>query len=626
MQLTAVEPQHNEEVERWKRHFQRKTFCSQNTIIAGELPTTDADILVCLTLYNEQAQAVADTLAGVARNQIQLARYMAAPVPRIVVCIVLDGMHCVDASTTLLLESLGLSPRRQPMDEALAEAENRIILQGKNLPANELLERCGKDWVGEQSSASITVLLATKLHNASKLDSHAWFFWGIGSKVKARFAMQLDAGSIPAPDCFKHLLQHMHDEPECGAVTTCILTPVPENMNLQQNWQYADYLWEKVSDWPVGNLCRYLEVVPGQCSLIRWESFCEPESQERAPIDEYLRGLEPQGLLECNLFLAEDRVMGFELVKNLQHSSTVRYCPQAQVETDLCPDFGELIRQRRRWINSTVAARLSSAKQLPKMMKQHSISTQRIPGVLLSLCWGLMQFATQLMMPVFITVLMATGVAYTSTKIGTAAHVAESNGYWAATGFLLLWASVLLISRQINIGSRRGERWHITAICTLGIVMVSGWALTLWGSTLQSLYFIGATLLFVIIAIVAQSWGHLRQVGRWFGLYLVLLPVFNLYMTSYSLANISDISWGTKGLVSKHAAPDRARRWSRTRDQLLWIWILSSVALSSLILLAVPMSSWMVCVQLLSLFFVRIGIAAFISVCTQAYDAVRQRT
>lgn len=624
MQLTAIDPQHNEALRR-QRHLQRKTLCNNNMIVASELPATEADILVCLTLYNEQALVVADTLAALARNQIQLARVRGAPAPRIVVCIVLDGMHSVEASTATLLKSLGLDPQCQAFDATLLSSENRMILQGQNLSANELIELCGKSWTGERSKASISVLLATKLHNAGKLDSHAWFFWGIGTKVKARFVMQLDAGSIPAPDCVDQLLQHMHDEPECGAVAASIMTPVPADMDPQKNWQYADYIWGKVSDWPIGNLCRYLEVVPGACSLIRWESFCTTEHQARAPIDEYLRGLEPRSLLECNLFLAEDRVIGFELVKSLKHSSTVRYCPQAQVETDLCSDFKELVRQRRRWINSTVAARLSSARQLPELISRYSIAPQRIPGIVLSLCWGLMQLAAQLMTPAFMALTMASATAFISTKMGAGAQVAASNGHWAATGFLLLWVSILVISRQVNIGSRRGRLCHIAAICTLGAVMVSICAVALWASTRQGLYIVGGTLLLAIIAIIAQSWVNLKQIGRWLCLYILLLPVFSVYLTSYSLANISDVSWGTKGLVSQHSNQKTARRWSGKRDLLLVTWALLSISLCNLVLLAIPMSSWVNSVQLTLLIFVRAGIAAFVSLCTQVYHSLRQR-
>lgn len=623
MEFSAVDPQDNEE-DRWKQHLQRKALCRDNTTVIGELPTTHADILVCLTLYNEPVQALADTLAGLARNQMQLAQRSTDPTAKIVVSIVLDGAQSVDASTADFLGKLGLNPQLQVSEDSIDASANHLLVQGQNLPVRELLAHCGQPLVDERSQVTINLLLATKRRNASKLDSHAWFFWGLGEKISARFAMQLDAGSIPGPDCLARLLQHMHDEPECGAVTTCILTPVPDTMNLAQNWQYADYLWEKVADWPIGNACRYLEVVPGQCSLIRWESFCA-DNGTRTPLDEYLRGLTPQGLLECNLFLAEDRVMGFELVKHGQQSSTVRYCPEAPVETDLCPNFCELVRQRRRWINSTVAARLSSVTQLPKLLGQRSIALQYRAGVLLSLCWGVIQFATQMLMPAFISLLMASGVAYVSTRVGTGGQICEANGQWAAAGFLLLWACVLIVGRQVDIGSRRGVVCHIAAISLLGIVMVSGWLMTLWGSTWQSFYFMGGTLLLLTAAVVAQAWVHLRQIGRWLVLYLLLLPVFNLYLTSYSLANFSDVSWGTKGLISQHVNQRKVRHWSRLRDRMLLAWVLASAMLVSLFLLIVPVATWITWVQLMSaLIFGRIGIAALISLGSHVYGQARQ--
>jgi hypothetical protein len=293
-----------------------------------------AEVLVCLTLYNEPMQALADTLVGLGKNQQRLNQADPHAPAKLLVCILLDGEDRLHPDTRTYLDRHALAP--WPGPPASRQGDNSLNIRARELSLAVLLD-------DPNAHGSLSVMLASKRDNAGKLDSHAWLFWGVCAKFQARYVLQIDAGSVPAQACIAQLLGHMRQRPDCLAVTTHILAPPPQRMSAAHNWEYADYIWEKVSDWAVGDALDYLEVVPGQCSLIDRERFTRVDAQGHAAVDAYLRGLEPQGLLEHNLFLAEDRVLGFELASHGRGGS-VHYASNAGLRTDPAPTFSELVR------------------------------------------------------------------------------------------------------------------------------------------------------------------------------------------------------------------------------------------------------------------------------------------
>ncbi|WCG81452.1 glycosyltransferase family 2 protein [Pectobacterium sp. A5351] len=587
--------------------------CRDNLVIDGDLPSTQADILVCLTLYNEPASMLADTLAGLIRNQQQLAATFTHCPPKVMICMMLDGTDSAHPSTVSLLEKLDLTPRSAATP---VHGQNSLTLQVSNLPASQILHCCDQPSTGEYPDQSISLLLANKQHNAGKLDSHAWFFWGVGSVIKTEFVLQIDTGSVTESACLMHLLQHMWQEPHCAAVATRIMLPTPTNYNPVQNWQYADFIWEKVSDWAMGNALHYLEVVPGQCSMIRWHQFCENHGHPQAPVDIYLRGLVPNTLLEHNIFLAEDRVMGLELVRH-HHGSAVRYEQDAVVRTDTVPTLAELLRQRRRWINSTTAARLHSLSQLPAVLRQPMLSPLRRGKIALAVLWGFLQLITQFIMPALTAILLATGVTHLVNMLQptTPSSYITTVGLGLALLFLSLWGGILLINRTLPLNVKTSVSYHCVAMSLLGGVMGCTFLLAFVSMTVQNLLIMGATLLLICISISLHSFGYLRQFMRWGCFYLVLLPIFNLYLATYAIANTNDVSWGTKGLTTHQVGETTRKRWSKSRDMLLAIWIVSSLAIALLFLLKISPAQWLpISHYIAAFFFLRTMLSASVSI------------
>jgi cellulose synthase/poly-beta-1,6-N-acetylglucosamine synthase-like glycosyltransferase len=68
------------------------------------------------------------------------------------------------------------------------------------------------------------------------------------------------------------------------------------------------------------------------------------------------KGIYGMGIFTKNMFLAEDRILCFELVAKANAQWVLTYVKPSKAETDVPESAAELIGQRRRWLNGSFAA------------------------------------------------------------------------------------------------------------------------------------------------------------------------------------------------------------------------------------------------------------------------------
>lgn len=103
-------------------------------------------------------------------------------------------------------------------------------------------------------------------------------------------------------------------------------------------------------------------MLPGAFSAYRYRAILG------RPLEQYFHGdhsladrLGPKGIYGMNIFtknmfLAEDRILCFELVAKANDRWTLTYVKPSKAETDVPESAAELIGQRRRWLNGSFAA------------------------------------------------------------------------------------------------------------------------------------------------------------------------------------------------------------------------------------------------------------------------------
>lgn len=574
-------------------------------------PDGNADLLACLTLYNEPPDALEGTLACLAANQGRLPGREAGGIAFEVV-VVLDGRDRVHPQTGALLSRFGFDLDRNCSSD---EAEpDRVRVQTRQITAQAFAQEAFLDDPG-QDLPPLVVHLAVKDRNRGKLDSHALFFRTLVPCRHPDFVLQIDAGSRLVADCLAHLLERMRREPECAALATNVVMEGAALTDWLQSWQQADFLWQKISEWPIGHGLGYLEVVPGQASLMRMAALRRSPAGD--PLDAYLRGLaRPEGLMEANLFLAEDRIIGAEIVKSYA-SATIRYERDATILTDGCRTMDELLRQRRRWTNSTLSARLAIVRSLGQVICKRSAGPEAGPGrrasLFVAVLWALWQNLEQWFIPSILALLISLSIGFLQGEIRSLTGMSPAPVMAGSVMLFWLYCLSSMTRRDAKgAGSSSTHRvLHGIGLAMLPAFLLSGTATYLAHAARGSLVVFSASILVLGLAVWRHSNSRLPDLARLFLFYIPTSLVVSFYMLTYAFANIHDVSWGTKGLVAAKL-PACPPAWLRLRRRFLIVWVVSNTALVALALGIIPGGAVTV-LQVFSVpFFIRIAIAALL--------------
>ena len=125
-----------------------------------------------------------------------------------------------------------------------------------------------------------------------------------------------------------------------------------------------------ITDKPLESSFGYVSVLPGAFSAYRYRAILG------RPLEQYFHGdhsladrLGPKGIYGMNIFtknmfLAEDRILCFELVAKANDRWVLTYVKPSKAETDVPEGSAELIGQRRRWLNGSFAASVVSGHLL----------------------------------------------------------------------------------------------------------------------------------------------------------------------------------------------------------------------------------------------------------------------
>ena len=79
----------------------------------------------------------------------------------------------------------------------------------------------------------------------------------------------------------------------------------------------------------------------------------------------------------ANMYLAEDRIMGFELLARANCNYILQYVAKAVATTDVPQTLGNLLRQRRRWLNGSFFAALYAIENWHRVYTESGHATCR---------------------------------------------------------------------------------------------------------------------------------------------------------------------------------------------------------------------------------------------------------
>jgi len=282
-----------------------------------------------------------------------------------------------------------------------------------------------------------------------------------------------------------------------------------------------------------------------------------------------------------NMFLAEDRILCFELVAKKNERWTLTYVKPSKAETDVPETAVELIGQRRRWLNGSFAASVYALVNFFKLYQSgHGLIRMFFLHVqafynIFSLVFSWFALANiWLTFSIIIDLLPSQG----HTIFGTAGIT-----HWVNLAFKWIYLSTLALQFVLALGNRpKGERLAYTvtlwiyAFLAVYLLVCSFWLTAIaflnigklvkdqksTGAIIATFFKppIGSLFAAMVSTFGIYLFASILYRDPWhmfssFFQYLCLAPSFTNVLNVYAFCNLHDVSWGTKGSDKAEALP-----------------------------------------------------------------------
>jgi chitin synthase len=295
------------------------------------------------------------------------------------------------------------------------------------------------------------------------------------------------------------------------------------------------------------------------------------------PLQAYFKGEtlheRPDGsLFKSNMYLAEDRILCFELVAKKGAKYLLKYVRAAKAETDVPDNIPEFISQRRRWLNGSFFASLYSTYNWREVYNTEHSSIRKFV------------FGIEFVYNIFSLLFSWFGLANFFLTFYFLAHSVIDNSEdtnltfmknFGPTLFLIMetiYAYAIICIFISSLGNRpQGSRLlYLACIILFAVVMVFILILTILtiyqvlkvkelsknsgdpdriNKSNKNVYGMFFSLLATYGLYFISSLIHLQPAHMFtsFIQYMLLLPSFINILMVYAFCNTHDVSWGTKG-------------------------------------------------------------------------------
>jgi cellulose synthase/poly-beta-1,6-N-acetylglucosamine synthase-like glycosyltransferase len=605
----------------------RDVFYNRENLYRKE---NEKEILCCMTVYNEPGIAILISIASLIQNiEYMLLNSEKKNRGNTTLCIIIDGLESVSFSARELFIDLNIfSPdeenifpdidiREKHLDiikvnkllkeiDFKDEGNNRWLNNYYNSFAEQYVNEFAENFYYDKSFQKLHIFLCIKSKNMGKLNSHWWFFNIFCVSFKPKYCVQMDTGTVPQPNALLNCIKSFEENPRTGAIASMILiSPVKKFYDILHIWQSGDFIYQKLLNWPTELVVGYLTVIPGQFCVFRWDAVYSKNHnplkntrnqirKNTTPLENYFRGLNKLSPLEANMFLAEDRILGFEIVSRHKSNWKLEYNPSAVAITEPCESIKELLQQRRRWTNSCYTCNFWLIVNIGKLISNSSLPLKERLQTLFSVPWLSLNTLFMLIFPSFVTVLFYLFTFEVGLKYGIDSLL------YKVLHFSLITLLVSLLVQLIMFSTKKFST-KIISLFYINTIILSFQYLALiifiafnHFKFANSYIFSGLTI-FEPFSVLLISYIHSKRLFLQFSKitfqYFVFRPIFFLQITLYSLCNLHDCTWGTKGLFfNKSYTKDTQTKASDLRSLynfraiIVALWIMLNITIIILVM------------------------------------------
>lgn len=212
------------------------------------------------------------------------------------------------------------------------------------------------------------MLFCLKQKNSKKINSHRWLFNAFSRILNPEVVILIDAGTKPGRKSLLALWEAFYNDRNlggaCGEIHAMLGDGWRKLLNPLVAMQNFEYKISNILDKPLESAFGYVSVLPGAFSAYRYRAIMGRPLEQYFHGDHTLskklgkKGIEGMNIFKKNMFLAEDRILCFELVAKAGFKWHLSYVKSSKGETDVPEGTAEYLSQRRRWLNGSFAAGL----------------------------------------------------------------------------------------------------------------------------------------------------------------------------------------------------------------------------------------------------------------------------
>ncbi|KAL0077362.1 glycosyltransferase family 2 protein [Phycomyces blakesleeanus] len=560
-------------------------FATSGYTLRPQCMQRQTELFIVMTMYNEDEVLFCRTMHGVMKNIAHLCSRSRSRVwnaegwKKVVVCIVADGRQKCDPRVLDVLTTMGIYQKGvaknmvndKPVQAHLYEYTTQLSIDSDM-----------KIKGAEKGIVPVQTLFCLKEQNAKKINSHRWFFNAFGTVLNPNICVLLDVGTRPGNTSIYHLWKAFATNENvggaCGEICVMKGTACLDLLNPLVAAQNFEYKMSNILDKPLESVFGYISVLPGAFSAYRYAAL-QNDAYGNGPLQKYFlgEGHENSGdsdIFTANMYLAEDRILCFELLAKKHQKWVLKYVQSAFGETD-CPDqLPEFISQRRRWLNGSFFAAVYSLYHFQRIWSTNHTMSRKLALTL--------EFIFNFISLIFSWLGMANFYLtfYFVTKSLTSPEMDPFGGGWGNIMFQLLrglYMFLLVVAFICSMGNRpQGSKWmFIISVMAYSLIMTyilfaGGWMSYQsirhgteseeWnkeGAMGNILIMMRQSNFCNVVVSLASTYGlyvisSLLYMDPWhmfssFLQYLLLLPTYINILNVYAFCNTHDVSWGTKG-------------------------------------------------------------------------------
>ncbi|XXG95059.1 hypothetical protein Hte_001319 [Hypoxylon texense] len=529
----------------------------------------ETELFICVTMYNEDEIDFTRTMHAVMKNVSHFCGRNKSRTwgengwQKIVVCIVSDGREKVHPRTLDALAAMGVYQHGIAKNFVNSKAVQAHVYE---YTTQVSLDSDLKFKGAEKGIVPCQMIFCLKERNQRKLNSHRWFFNAFGKALNPNVCILLDVGTKPGNNSLYHLWKAFDTDSNvagaCGEIKAMkgrlggnLLNPLVASQNFE-------YKMSNILDKPLESVFGYITVLPGALSAYRYHALQNDETGH-GPLSQYFKGETLHGqhadVFTANMYLAEDRILCWELVAKRNERWVLKYVKGCTGETDVPDSVPELISQRRRWLNGAFFAAVYSLVHFRQIWTtDHTVARK----VLLHI-----EFVYQFLQLLFTYFSLANFyLAFYFIGGGLTDPAVDPFGHNIALYIftVLRYTCVLLISMQfiISLGNRPqgAKKLYLASMIVYSIIMVyntfatvfiiihtvKGDQLKLGNNVFTNLVVsIASTfgLYFLMSFLYFDPWHMFTSSAQYF----TLLPSYICTLQIYAFCNTHDVTWGTKG-------------------------------------------------------------------------------